>query len=313
MSSPLAAALVLALLTATSASAWPASEEWDTSGARHLELTAENAGEQHPVRISAHHSTNLVFNAPLQPGGVKVEDERLLKKAVNEDEGLVTLRPSGALPRDKPLTLTVRFADGLAPESVTFRLVVHPTRAEHEVRVYRQLPSCESHRREARQQRERAERCEAMLERERTCPEGQRPWGFTSLFEAGLLGRGKSIAVRNIQKDLLQRPGEPLEVWGAWSYRTEENGHRAVELSLTNTTPLPWTVEGVEGAELVSTDGERLRVARVWQPKPLAPGERDQLVVEVEATEKPLQGPFLLKLREAGGARTFTVRGVTFP
>ncbi|WP_373371877.1 hypothetical protein [Archangium lansingense] len=73
MSALLAAPLLLALLTTRSAPAQPLSKEWDTSGARHLELTAENSREQHPVRISPGHPTNLVFNAPLQPGGVTVE------------------------------------------------------------------------------------------------------------------------------------------------------------------------------------------------------------------------------------------------
>ncbi|KFA87108.1 DUF2381 family protein [Archangium violaceum] len=74
MSTLLAAPLLLALLVSTPAS--PHGEDWDTSGARHLELTAENAGELHPVRIRPHQSTTLEFDTPLQSGGVRVEGGR---------------------------------------------------------------------------------------------------------------------------------------------------------------------------------------------------------------------------------------------
>ena len=80
MSTPLAVPLLLALLTATPAPALPASEEVDAPDTRRLELTAENAKEQHPVRVSPRHSTHLVFDAPLQPGGVEV-DGQWVKKA----------------------------------------------------------------------------------------------------------------------------------------------------------------------------------------------------------------------------------------
>ncbi|HYO58616.1 DUF2381 family protein [Archangium sp.] len=315
MSAPLPTLLplLLVLLTATSAPAQPLSEEWDTSGARHLELTAENADEQHPVRISPQHPTNLVFNAPLQPGGVTVEEERLVAVAANEALGMVMLLPVGTLPRDRPLTVTVRFADGLVPESATFRLVVHSTRAEHQVRVYRKPRSCQSHHLESRQQRERAERCEAALEQERTRPEGPRPGGLSDLFDAGLVGEGKAVAVRNISSSITQRPGEPLEVNEAWSYRTERQEQVAVELYVVNTSPLPWAAEGVEGTTLVNEEGVRLRVVRVWQPMPLAPGAQRHIMVVAEATLEQAQGTFLLKLGEAGGARTILVRGVTFP
>jgi uncharacterized protein (TIGR02268 family) len=308
MSTLLAAPLLLALLVSTPAS--PRWEEWDTSGARHVELTAENAGEQHPVRIRSHQSTTLVFDTPLQPGGVQVEGRRWVKVAVNEAEGMVTLLPAEAPPPDRPLLVTVRFADGQVPGSVTFRLVVGSTRAEHQVRVYRQPLSSESLHLDARQQRERAERCEASLEQERSRPEGPRPGSFTDLFGAGLVGWGAGVVAQDLYGSITQRPGEPLKVVDAWSYRAVKQKQLAVELKVENTSDLPWTAEG---AELVSTQGVRLRVVRVWQSDPLVPGKQARLVVEVAAPVEQLQGTFLLKLHDTGGARTLTVRGVTFP
>jgi uncharacterized protein (TIGR02268 family) len=307
----LTAPLLLALLTPTPAT--PRSESWDTSGARYLELTAENGGARPPVRISPGQPTTLVFaDAPLHPEGITVEGGRV-GVAVNAELGMVTLLPDNALPEDGTLTLTVRFADAQVPGSVTFRLVPHATRAEHHVRVFRHARSCESHWQEAGQQRERAERCEDELARARARPEGPRPTGLTDVLAAGLVGRGMGALGRGIKNDLTQRPGETLQIGEAHSYRAELLGLVAVELYVENKGALPWTAQGLEAAELVSTDGVRLRVVRVWQSGPLGPGERARLVVEAEATAEQALGAFLLKLGVAGGARPLTVRGVTFP
>jgi uncharacterized protein (TIGR02268 family) len=314
MSAPLAVPVLLALLTATSAPALPASEAWDAPGARRLELTAENAKELHPVHVSPRHSTHLVFDAPLQPGSVEV-DGQWVKKAVNEAEGMVTLRPSGVPPPDRPLTVTVRFAEGQGLERVTFRLRVHPTRGEHEVQVIHPPGSCEPLHLETRRQRERAERCEAALERGCTLPAEPRPQSLTDLFDAGLVGKSLSIVGRQLEpgKDFPQQPGETLVVGEAYSYRAERPNHVAVELHVENRGTRPWTSEGVEGAELVSPQGKRLKVVRVWQPEPLVPGAHHPLVVEAEATAEQARGTFILTLDEAGGAPPLTVRDVTFP
>ncbi|MCY1082015.1 DUF2381 family protein [Archangium lansingense] len=314
MSPLLAAPLLLTLLTDPSAPVWPASEKWDMPGARRLELTAESAKVQHPVDVSPRHSTHLVFDTPLQPGGVEV-DERWVKKAVNEAEGMVMLRLAGVPPPDEPLTVTVRFAEAQGLERVTFRLRVHPIRGEHEVQVIRQPGVCASSNQEARQQRERAERCEAARERERTGPEAPRPEGFSDFVDAGLVGDGAGIVGRKLAlgRDFSQRPGETLVVWEAYSYRVERRGLVAAELHVDSTDTRPWVAEGAGVAELVNEQGVRLKVVRVWQPEPLVAGTRRLLVVEAEATVAQARGSFRLELGEAEGARTLTVRGVTFP
>ncbi|HYO69818.1 MAG TPA: DUF2381 family protein, partial [Archangium sp.] len=151
----------------------------------------------------------------------------------------------------------------------------------------------------------------AALAQERACSEGPRPGSLLEVLSAGLVGEGNSILVRDLESDLTQRAGAPLEVANAWSYRAVRQNQVAVELRVQNTSALPWTTEG---AELVSTEGVRLRVVRVWQAGPVVPGEHERLVVEAEAPAgAQSQGTFLLKLHEAGGVRTVTVRGVTFP
>jgi uncharacterized protein (TIGR02268 family) len=94
----------------------------------------------------------------------------------------------------------------------------------------------------------------------------------------------------------------------AHSYRAA--GQVAVALELSNTDAQPWSAEG---AELVGPRGERLRVLRVWQPEPVPPGDTRRVIVEAEGREADTRGTYVLRLHEAGGPRTVTLRGVSFP
>jgi uncharacterized protein (TIGR02268 family) len=266
-------------------------------------------GQEQRVRISPHHTTTFVFNAPLLPGGVVVEEHALFR-VVSRDEahGLVTLLPSGELPLGKELRLTVRFADGALPSSASFRLVVGATRAESQVNVYRQPRSEESYQEETRQEHERAERCEVELARVEA--EQRHPGGLVGLLEDGLVVENQGVEARDIWPLTQQRPDEVLRVKRAHSYRAR--GRWAVALEVENNGAQPWTVDG-EGARLVSTTGARLRVLRVWPLEPMAPRGRSRVTVEVEAEVEETGGTYLLQLGEAVGPRTITLRGVTFP
>ena len=300
--------LLLALLS-TPALATSTPDAWDTVAVRHVELTADRAGQVHEVRISPLFTTTLVFNAPLRRGGVEVEErEGFRVVTVDEAAGFVALLPSGALPAGRQLHLTVRFADGAVPASASFRLVVHPTRAEPQVNVYRLPRSAESFQVEARQERERAEQCEARLARAQA--ERTRPGGLTGLIDSGLVVEGSGVAGRDIYSTAQQRPGEAIQVKKAHTYAAQ--GQVAVALEVHNTSAQPWSVDS-EGAQLVSKEGARLRVLSVWQPEPLAPGTRGRVVVEAAATPEGARGTYVLTLGEQGGARTVTLRGVTFP
>jgi uncharacterized protein (TIGR02268 family) len=276
--------------------------------AHHVELTADTTEQEREVRISPYTATTFVFNARLLPGGVRVEQrEHFLSVMVDEDAGTVTLLPSGTLPLGMPLVLTARFADGAVPESVTFRLVGHSTRGEPQVQVYRRPRSGESYQREARQERERAEQCETQLERTRA--EQQSPGGLVGAMETRLVGEGKGIEWERLSS-FTQRPGESIWVRSVHSYRAERVNQVAVELELENRGTQPWTVEG---AELVGKKGTRPRGLEVLPVAPILPGEIVRVTLVAEATKGEVQGPFILKLGEAGGPRTVTLRGVTFP
>jgi len=307
---PLPTALLsLALLTTTPTLAEATPDTWEPVAVRHLELTADEARRVHEVRISPLFTTTLVFNAPLLEGGVVLEEREGFRTVmVDEATGVVALLPSAVLSAGRRLSLTVRFAEGAVPASATFQLVVHPTRAESQVNVYRRPRSAESFQLEARQERERAEQCEAQLAQVQA--ERKRPGGLTGLIDSGLVVKGSGVTGRDIWDTAQQRPGEALGVKGAHTYAAQ--GQLAVALDVENTSAQPWSVDS-EGAQLVSKEGARLRVLSVWPREPLAPGAWGRVVVEAAATPEGARGTYVLTLGERGGARTVTLRGVTFP
>ncbi|WP_158501900.1 DUF2381 family protein [Vitiosangium sp. GDMCC 1.1324] len=285
----------------------PVPAPWDVGAARYVELTAEGAGQEHEVDISPGRTTSFVFNALLLSGGVVLEERELFHLVmVDEAHGAITLLPSGALPPGKQLRLTVRFADGAVPASVTFRLVLHLHRAEPQVNVYRQPRSAESYQQESRQERERAERCETKLARAEA--EKKSPGGLVGALESRLVWDTKGIEALGIFDIITQPLEELLRVKKAYSYHAQ--GRVAVDVELMNTGSQSWTPEG---AELVGRGGARLNVLHVWPLEPIAPDERRRVRIEAEATEEQARGTYVLKLWEADGPRTVTVRGVTFP
>jgi uncharacterized protein (TIGR02268 family) len=202
--------------------------------------------------------------------------------------------------------VTVRFADDALPASVTFRLVVHPTRAEPQVNVYRQPRSGESYHQEAQQERERAERCEARLIQ----AEQQHPGGLTGLLADKLVVGSESVVARDMTGILKHRPDETLQVREAHSYRAL--GRVAVAMTVENSSSEPWAVDG-NSARLTGNGSRQLRVLHVWPLEPLPPGERRHVFVEAEATEEEARGTYVLQLVDVSGLKTLTVRGVTFP
>ncbi len=299
--------LVLAVLMAVPARAQPPAEEWQEVGVRRVELRAEASGEAHPVRIRPRFTTTFLFDTPLRRGGVELEGrERFKLVTLDEAAQVLTLIPPPTPLPGERLKLTVHFADGAAPVSATFWLEVHPAWAEQQVEVYRHPRPLESYQQEAREQREHAQRCEAELARAQA--ERQGPEGLAGLIEAGWVVDDEGLGALHITMTTTQRPGEVLKVRRAHSYRAQGRG--AVALDLENTDAQSWMAEG---AELVGPRGERLRVLRVWQPEPVAPGHRRRVIVEAGGLGADTQGPYVLRLHEAGGARTVTLRGVSFP
>ncbi|HSP81239.1 MAG TPA: DUF2381 family protein, partial [Myxococcaceae bacterium] len=220
--------LALALLAGSPAVAQVPSAPGDAPRVRRIELRSEPSAEIRKVLISQGLSTTFFFNTAVKPDAVELEGrEHFQRVTVTED--MLSLILSGALRPGAELRLRVFFADGAEPASVDFLLVVHPSRAEQQVEVYRQPVAAESCGEQAREAEARAWRCEAELARVRAKQE--MPDGLLGLREAGLLDEaGVSVRILLPNRDFTQPPEEAPRVTSATVYRARRR--LALELKL---------------------------------------------------------------------------------
>lgn len=306
-----AAALLLLLHSSAPVLAPPATPPWDMSGAPRFTVTPDMAGEAREVSISPKRALAFLFDTPVQDGGVVVEGREWFRQVSLSKDGLMlNLLLRDELKKGQRLTLTVRFADGAAPASLDFTLVVAP-RAEPQVEVYREVRPCDSYRQQAEEAEASARQCLSLLARERA--EREAPRGLTGLLALKQMNH-EGIRSKSITEDITLRPGAAFTVDSAVSYRAT-GGERdaevtrlAVALMLWNRGGQPWTPTH---AQLVG-EGVRWEV-EVWPPRPMVPGVLGRVLLEVERPERAASGPYVLELWEAGTTRTVTLSGVTFP
>jgi uncharacterized protein (TIGR02268 family) len=257
--------------------------------------------------ISPEIATSLLFDTPLHPGAVEVQAaEREMQLAQGRD--FVTLLPSARLLPGEWRKLTVRYGDGAAPNEATVLLYVHPAQAARQVEVRRRVRTVTSLQREVHQWREQARRCEEESAQFQAAQ--GRPEGLRGLLSAGLMDKQGITSADLLHPKRVRWPQgsalKPVEVRG---YRS--SSRVAVELRLEFPAgEQPWVAER---AELEDVRGRKLRVLPLWQEA--MTGARDQVhvIVEAEAAASEAHGLYDLVLKEAGGQRTITVWGVTFP
>ncbi|WP_141594645.1 DUF2381 family protein [Myxococcus sp. AB056] len=273
---------------------------------RRIELVSDDTQPVAEVAVSPGLSTVFIFDSEVSREGVTLEGR---ERFAVLDAGLSTLRlvPSEKLFPGERLRLTVRFLDGAAPASATFVLVAHPARSEAHVEVYRRKRSVETYQEEVRLARIEAEQCRE--ENERLRSERSAPDGLTGLISTAVLS-GRGVDFRDLTEGVTQAPGGAAAKNFVYAYRTARRV--AVEVHLNSRGDAqPWTAVG---AMLRGKANEELKVLRVWQSGPLAPGSTNQrVVVEAESASESPQGPFTLKLWDADGRRTITLGNVTFP
>ncbi|HEX5745837.1 MAG TPA: DUF2381 family protein, partial [Archangium sp.] len=200
-------------------------------------------------------------------------------------------------------------ADGAAPASLTFLLVVHPARAARQVDVLRKTRPVDFYKQKAWDADAKVQRCED--EKARLRAEQGGPGGLRGLRAAGLLDERLGVAVKNITDDVKTRPRAALTLERAWSSRagTVEKGRVAVELVLRNPGMKPWTLAG---ALLRGAKGEELTPLPEDTPVSILPGLLGRVMVEFEATTEQAQGAYTLTLWDADG-RSIILENVTFP
>ncbi|HYO52512.1 DUF2381 family protein [Archangium sp.] len=304
-----AALLAVAFLTgAAEAAERPPLPECDAPKLR-VDLTPEATRKALEVCVNPDFPTTFKFNSPLPPGTV-VEVQPENRFAESRGPQILTFIPREDYLPGERVKVTLRFADGAAPASVTFILVGHPARAVTQVQVFRHARPVEVCQQEVREARAEARQCQE--ENARLRAERGRPDGLRGLFDAGLMNR-EGIRSRGLGGKTSSLEGNALTVEEAFSYRTEgleQGGRVAVLVLLSNPGAPPWTVAG---AALSGPTGEELTLLPLWHTGPIHPGtEWGQVVVEVEATGEQAKGTYTLKLWDAEG-RTITLGKVTFP
>ena len=301
---PFLAIFLLALLLGGGVAAQPRPVSW-VPGVRHLELMEDTASRVHEVGISQGITTAFRFHgASIDRERVLLEGRERMWVAIAEDA--ILLVPSEqAIPGER-LRLTVPFQDGALPGSAVFALVVHPAVAERQVEVYSKRRSAESLGTELKEKDAQLQQCREKVELLRA--ELKHPEGLTGLLATGQIDK-KGVPARNLLKAITERPGVPLRVQTATSFRSVERV--AVELWLDGfEDAAPWVAEGVV---LRGKAGEELKGLTVWQEVSMDSPKRVHVVAEAEATEKEARGHFTLKLWDEGGQRTITLGNVMFP
>ncbi|TQF10448.1 DUF2381 family protein [Myxococcus llanfairpwllgwyngyllgogerychwyrndrobwllllantysiliogogogochensis] len=273
---------------------------------RRIELVSDDAQPVADVAVSPGLSTVFIFDSDVSRDGVVLEGRERFSVL---DAGLSTLRlvPSEKISAGERLKLTVRFLDGAAPASATFVLVAHPARSEALIEVYRRKRSVETYQEEVRQARIEAEQCRE--ENERLRAERSAPDGLTGLISTEVLSK-QGVDFREVTKAVTQAPGGAAAKNLVYAYRTARRVAVVVTLKYVGDAQ-PWTAVG---AMLRGKANDELKVLRVWQSGPVAPGsDAQRVVVEAEAASNSPQGPFTLKLWDADMRRTITLSNVTFP
>jgi uncharacterized protein (TIGR02268 family) len=262
----------------------------------------EESAEQAPsVCVTPDEPTTFVFGFPLPPGAVVVSDSRSV--SFSQVDNFVTVYPKRSLLPGERVNLTVRFADGAAPESASFWLVGHAARGARRVEVFRHSRPADALKREAAEAQAEARQCQeekARLLAERTEPGG--------LMGAAWLERTKAVQSMDILWDIKQSPGNALRATKARSYG--HPGSMAIRLELENPSAEPWTAAG---AVLKDSTGTEVELSP-WQEAPIPTGPtRGFVVVGAEKPAGQLGCPCTLTLWEAQGPRTVTLGNVTFP
>nr|WP_242592834.1 DUF2381 family protein [Corallococcus exiguus] len=292
-------------LALTSAAA-SAQSEFSASipGARRIELRPDGNPTVFEVVVSAGRSTGLYFDSDLMGDGIDLEGR---ERFTLVDVGQATLRlvPSSRVMPGERFRLSVRFKDGAAPLSAAFLLRVHPAKAEPLIEVYRAKRTIETYQQEADEIRSELLHCQQ--ENVRLKAEHDAPGGLAGLLATGALDES-GIAARLVTKDVLQSSASTLAATFVITYRAKKEVAVAVHVA-TKAGDQPWSAKG---ALLRSKSGAELKVLRVWQEQPIPTDELRRIVVEAEAPEAGVQGPYSLTIWE-DGPRTVTLGNVTFP
>ena len=300
-------AVLVAIILSGPGSAQPAASTCDT-GVRHIELPAVPNGQAPTVCISPGRATLFSFDSDLRPGSVTLEGAERFTK-VDPGQSTLKLLPSVEVAAGERLRLTVTFKDNAAPTSAAFLLVMQAVQAEPLVNVYRQVRSAESYEQELEETKAKVRRL--MEENTRLRVETGGPGGLIGLRASGAMD-SNGILSPEITRSITKDATNVLVVSSVTAYRSVTRVAVEVLLAFPENAPT-WKPESASLTHQ-GKKGVELKMVTLWPSESTAPGGfGGRVSVEAEATPDVETGTFMLKLWDASGARTVTIRGMTFP
>ncbi|WP_309894211.1 DUF2381 family protein [Archangium sp.] len=116
---PLAAPLVLLLLSQVSAPAEPPAQDECVAASPRVELPAEPTAKEPVVCLTPGLPLTFSFDSPLAAGSVKLDEPEWFEDTATGKQ-MLTLKPREKLEAGKRSKVQVCFADGAAPACATF-------------------------------------------------------------------------------------------------------------------------------------------------------------------------------------------------
>jgi uncharacterized protein (TIGR02268 family) len=287
------------------------------ASARPLTLDCEAVPHRVQLEVTA---TPPVLRLCLAPGGeaTLAFDTPLCKEPVSvtqaerlRDMGLgrfrVDLEAAEDLRPGEEISLTVCFADGQEPTTLTVVAVGHEARTTRRVEVFRQPRTLASILRESAEHEARASQCEQ--EKQHLLAERTSPGGLSGLYAEGLISNARGVAGLELMHQVLSAERNKLSLVGMSAYSAE--GRLALEVCLRNEGAQPWTATG---AVLRDEAKQELESHPIWRPMPFEPGIQWQcLLVEFIATQVDSRQRYQLVLLDSTRQSPLRFSHITFP
>jgi uncharacterized protein (TIGR02268 family) len=264
---------------------------------RQKSITLPASAQDAAVRVARGTLTTLTFDSALDSKKLELQGRGTHFERVVADERTLTLKPKVELQPGERLLLSVRFADGAAPQEATFELVAAGEEVDASVEVVRRTRNVEAL--EAALAATQAQ----LAALQTRCGEG----GPESAVLAGWLT--EDIRVRRVFAHV--PPGNASGLWveRGFAYRTGKWALMTIPVS-NMPGARPWALGEVR---LTSARGAPIKVLSARLDKPhLAPGEKGLLLVRTEAPWWALGEELQLELKDAEGGRPLPVGGLVF-
>lgn len=276
------------------------------AGVRRIEL--RDAGEPLPeIRIAPGLSTTVLFDSPIRPEEVVLEErERFQRLGLSEDH--LVLIPSSTFWHGERMRLEVRFRDGATPERAALLLVVDASQVERQVELYRRPRTAESYRQEVEELKTVRVRLQQEVEQLRLG--GTPAGGGDALFAA--LARWEDIEMVPVSYQRMVS-SIPVTVQKIKKLKMEPGWCFLRVVLVQPGEPGAWTASG---SSLQDEQGRPVKVLR-----PLAQQRLDEaaenldvvLLIPIVDGAAFRAGRYTLKLWNEGAGQSMTFEGLKVP